>query len=60
LEVGAILQIDLEQYPTGAHIASRMLYTIHNSFDDLEDKVVLDLGCGCGTLGIGAAILGAG
>ncbi|GAQ78220.1 hypothetical protein KFL_000090660 [Klebsormidium nitens] len=53
-------KIELEQYPTGAHIASRMLYTIHNSYDDLEDKVVLDLGCGCGTLGIGAAILGAG
>ncbi|KAK7843739.1 methyltransferase-like protein 5 [Quercus suber] len=39
---------ELEQYPTGPHIASRMLFT-----------VVADFGCGCGTLGAAAALLGA-
>ncbi|XP_047578058.1 rRNA N6-adenosine-methyltransferase METTL5 isoform X4 [Lutra lutra] len=37
-----------------------MLYTIHNTYDDIENKVVADLGCGCGVLSIGAAMLGAG
>uniref|UniRef100_A0A6I8P6S3 Methyltransferase-like protein 5 n=2 Tax=Ornithorhynchus anatinus TaxID=9258 RepID=A0A6I8P6S3_ORNAN len=50
----------LEQYPTRPHIAACMLYTIHNTYDDIEDKVVADLGCGCGVLSIGSAMLGAG
>ncbi|XP_019409277.1 PREDICTED: methyltransferase-like protein 5 isoform X1 [Crocodylus porosus] len=50
----------LEQYPTRPHIAACMLYTIHNTFDDIENKVVADLGCGCGVLSIGSATLGAG
>ncbi|XP_029461584.1 methyltransferase-like protein 5 isoform X4 [Rhinatrema bivittatum] len=50
----------LEQYPTRPHIAACMLYTIHTTYDDIEDKVVADLGCGCGVLSIGAAMLGAG
>ncbi|XP_075685542.1 rRNA N(6)-adenosine-methyltransferase METTL5 [Rhinoderma darwinii] len=50
----------LEQYPTRPHIAACMLYTIHNTFGDIEDKVIADLGCGCGVLSIGAAMLGAG
>ena len=37
-----------------------MLHTIDATFDDLEDKIVADLGCGCGVLSIGAAMLGAG
>uniref|UniRef100_A0A2K6S5W1 Methyltransferase-like protein 5 n=1 Tax=Saimiri boliviensis boliviensis TaxID=39432 RepID=A0A2K6S5W1_SAIBB len=37
-----------------------MLYTIHNTYDDIENKVVADLGCGCGVLSIGSAMLGAG
>lgn len=37
-----------------------MLYTIHNTFDDIENKIVADLGCGCGVLTIGSAMLGAG
>ncbi|CAJ0923895.1 unnamed protein product [Ranitomeya imitator] len=36
----------LEQYPTRPHIAACMLYTIHNTFDDIEEKVIADLGCG--------------
>ncbi|XP_022842590.1 methyltransferase-like protein 5 [Olea europaea var. sylvestris] len=52
-------KIELEQYPTGPHIASRLLYTAENSFRDVENKVVADFGCGCGTLGLAAALLGA-
>ncbi|KAJ0070380.1 hypothetical protein NL108_007714, partial [Boleophthalmus pectinirostris] len=37
-----------------------MLYTIHNTFDDIQGKLVADLGCGCGVLSIGAAVLEAG
>ncbi|KAI1237186.1 Methyltransferase-like protein 5, partial [Lamprotornis superbus] len=50
----------LEQYATRPHIAARMLYTIHNTFDDIENKTIADLGCGCGMLSIGSAMLGAG
>ncbi|KAL4656634.1 methyltransferase-like protein 5 isoform X1 [Arapaima gigas] len=65
---GCLQQVDvfeepkvlLEQYPTSPHIAARMLYTIHNTFDDIEQKLVADLGCGCGVLSIGAAVLNAG
>lgn len=52
-------KIELEQYPTGPHIASRMLFAAENSFGDVTDKVVADFGCGCGTLGLAAALLGA-
>jgi predicted RNA methylase len=37
-----------------------MLYTMNTTYDDIEGKVVGDLGCGGGILGIGAAILGSG
>lgn len=52
-------KIELEQYPTGPHIASRVLYTAENTFGDVSGKVVADFGCGCGTLGVAAALLGA-
>ncbi|XP_004634867.1 methyltransferase-like protein 5 [Octodon degus] len=53
-------KLRLEQYLTQPHIAARMLYTIHSTYDDIENKVVADLGCGCGMLSIGTAMLGAG
>ncbi|KAK7074028.1 Methyltransferase-like protein 5 [Halocaridina rubra] len=53
-------KISLEQYETPSHIASRMVHTIQSSFGDLEGKTVADLGCGCGMLTVGAALLGAG
>ncbi|CAM9296547.1 unnamed protein product [Ascophyllum nodosum] len=37
-----------------------MVYTAQFEFGDIEDRAVLDLGCGTGVLGIAAAILGAG
>ncbi|KAL6585882.1 hypothetical protein OROMI_002526 [Orobanche minor] len=52
-------KIELEQYPTGPHIASRMIYTADNLFGDVRNKVVADFGCGCGTLGLAAVLLGA-
>uniref|UniRef100_A0A8C9G9D2 Methyltransferase-like protein 5 n=1 Tax=Piliocolobus tephrosceles TaxID=591936 RepID=A0A8C9G9D2_9PRIM len=52
-------ELESQQYPTRPHIAACMLYTIHNTYDDIENKVVADLGCGCGVLSIGTAMLGA-
>lgn len=49
----------LEQYATPSHIASVMLYTIQSKYGDIQDKIVGDLGCGCGMLSIGAFLLGA-
>ncbi|XP_069009890.1 rRNA N6-adenosine-methyltransferase METTL5 [Embiotoca jacksoni] len=53
-------KILLEQYPTSPHIAACMLDTIQNTFGDIEGRLVADLGCGCGVLSIGAAVLDAG
>jgi len=53
-------KILLEQYPTRPHIASCMIHTIASSFGDVEDRKILDLGCGCGVLSIGCVMLGAG
>ncbi|KAF9107463.1 Methyltransferase-like protein 5 [Mortierella sp. AM989] len=51
-------KIKLEQYPTTAHLAARMLYTAHTTYDDIENKAVGDFGCGCGILSIAAAMMG--
>jgi putative methylase len=48
----------LEQYPTPAKIAADVLYTAH-SLGDIEDKKVMDLGCGCGIFAVGSKLLGA-
>jgi predicted RNA methylase len=52
--------VKLEQYPSSPHLAAHILYTIDNTFDDIRGKVVVDLGCGGGILGLGASLLGAG
>jgi putative methylase len=49
----------LEQYQTPAPLAARLLYHALMK-GDIEEKTVLDLGCGTGILAIGAALLGAG
>ena len=36
-----------------------MLHTVESRYNDLEGKVVADLGCGCGVLSIGAVMMGA-
>jgi len=50
--------VSLEQYQTDAEIAAHALWFIEMS-DGFSGKVVADLGCGVGTLGIGALVLGA-
>ncbi|XP_055616512.1 rRNA N6-adenosine-methyltransferase METTL5 [Toxorhynchites rutilus septentrionalis] len=52
-------KVTLEQYVTPSHIASHMLYMIQTNYDDLENKLVLDLGSGAGMLSVGASLLGA-
>lgn len=51
-------KIKYEQYATDAHLAARMLHVADASFGDVEGKMVLDLGCGCGILSIGSMLLG--
>eukprot|EP00090_Calanus_glacialis_P013716 TRINITY_DN2236_c0_g1_i1.p1 TRINITY_DN2236_c0_g1~~TRINITY_DN2236_c0_g1_i1.p1 ORF type:complete len:213 (-),score=37.05 TRINITY_DN2236_c0_g1_i1:34-672(-) len=53
-------KILLEQYPTRPHIAACMLHTMSATFDDIENKTIADLGCGCGVLSLGSVMLGAG
>jgi len=48
----------LEQYPTSAHLAACIVHTAAG-FGDVEDRVVVDLGCGGGVLALGAALCGA-
>lgn len=47
-----------EQYQTPASIAADILYQAYG-MGDIQDKHVIDLGCGTGIFAIGAAILGA-
>lgn len=49
-------EAELEQYPTSAELASRVLH-LAEQHDDL--RRVVDLGCGTGVLSVGAALLGA-
>lgn len=48
----------LEQYPTPAPLAARLLFHAAQN-GDITDKNICDLGCGTGILTIGAALLGA-
>lgn len=51
-------KVRVEQYPTDSEIAAQMLWEAHLN-GDIGGKVIVDLGCGTGILGIGALILGA-
>lgn len=51
-------EVNLEQYTTEAELASGILWDIYLK-KDIQDKVIADLGCGTGILGLGALILGA-
>lgn len=50
--------IKLEQYSTDSNIAADLLWNAYLE-GDIHGKVVADLGCGPGTFGLGALILGA-
>lgn len=49
---------NLEQYLTPANIAADIIFIAHQ-FNDIDNKIVLDLGCGTGIFSIGAYITGA-
>lgn len=51
---------ELEQYATSPNLAARMLHIASFQYDDIWQKAVIDLGCGCGILSLGARLLGAG
>lgn len=51
-------KVELEQYATPSVIASDLLWNAL-SLGDIENKNVLDLGCGCGIFSIGSCLLGA-
>jgi len=53
------LEITLEQYPTPAKIVANILYDAEITYNDIQEKTVIDLGCGDGIFTIGAALLGA-
>jgi putative methylase len=48
----------LEQYMTPATIAADVIFTAYN-WGDIQDKIVVDLGCGTGVFAIGAVLMGA-
>ena len=49
-------KINLEQYKTRPHLAACMLHSAKCNLD-IEDKIVVDLGCGTGCLSLGAVVL---
>ncbi len=55
----ALPRVSLEQYTTPENVAATMLYLAAYTYGDIVGKRVLDLGCGTGRLGLGAAFLGA-
>jgi putative methylase len=58
LETFAQPRLELEQYPTPAPLAARLLHTARLQ-GDVEGRTVVDLGAGTGVLSIGAALAGA-
>jgi predicted RNA methylase len=52
-------KVDLEQVSTSPHIASRMIFTAANTYDDIEGCSVGDFGVGPGVLSLGAHAMGA-
>ncbi len=58
LEKPSLLDPSKEQYVTPSHIASDILWYAYQK-GDIEDKKVVDFGCGNGLFAIGSALLGA-
>ncbi len=56
IEMPEKIRAELEQYITPASIAADILWLAYYN-GDIEDKIVIDLGCGTGIFSIGAALL---
>jgi predicted RNA methylase len=50
-------KLHYEQYITTPHLASQIVYNIDQMYDDLNGKMVCDLGCGTGMLSIGCSFM---
>lgn len=50
------IKAELEQYTTPASIAADILWIAHHN-GDIENKIVIDLGCGTGIFAIGSTLL---
>lgn len=50
--------IQLEQYPSDSDVAAKLLWQATLD-ENIEERTVIDLGCGTGILGIGALLMGA-
>ncbi|MEM3585953.1 MAG: METTL5 family protein [Candidatus Jordarchaeaceae archaeon] len=59
LEVNPFPKVELEQYTSSSEVAASLLFIAAFTFKDIVGREVFDLGCGNGTLGIGAALIGA-
>jgi putative methylase len=57
LEKVSSLSVKWEQYPTPSRVAANLLWFAAIENADITNKTVLDLGCGCGILALGAAFL---
>ncbi len=51
-------KVSLEQYSTNSSVAADLLWNAYNN-RHVKGKVIADLGCGPGTFGLGALVLGA-
>ena len=51
-------KVELEQYTTPSVIASDLIWNAY-ALDDIDNKNVIDLGCGTGIFAIGSALMGA-
>jgi putative methylase len=51
-------KINFEQYPTDSEIAADVIWNAYMN-NDIKYKIINDLGCGTGILGIGCLLLGA-
>ena len=59
IEANPMPNVYFEQYTTPSTVAAEALYLAAYVYDDINDKTVVELGCGTGRLAIGAALLGA-
>ena len=50
-------KVTLEQYTIPAETAAEILFTAAYTYDDIQGRDVIDLGCGTGRLAIGALLL---